>query len=199
MHWQLQFFPACTHHVFLSHCREDRGWLVNPLADAMRDRRLIPWVDQHDYPYGRTSFQALRDGILRSRHVVFLVTDAMLQQPRGWSIIELAWAELLQDNLREPGGVLQNVSLPLFFVAREDARLPRCAWFPVIDRARFHLPADGNPVLWALHQIDAFVAREVQQGLDNVAWLDGDSRSRLRLKKRAGLIERITALRPAII
>lgn len=81
---------------------------------------------------------------------------------------------------------------------RRDARPPAHS-VGRSNRARFHLPADGNPVLWALHQIDAFVAREIQQGLDNVAWLDGDSRSRLRLKKRAGLIERITALRPAII
>lgn len=123
----------------------------------------------------------------------------MLQQPRGWSFIELAWAELLQDNLQEPGGVLQTVSLPLFFVARQDSRLPQCAWFPMIDRARFHLPADGDPVHWASRQIEAFVMREAQQGLENVIWLDGDTRSRKRLKKRAGLIERITAIHPVAL
>ena len=83
MHWEIQFFPLCTHHVFLSHCREDRQWLLHDVCEELQRREVIPWFDQHDYPYGRASFQALRDCVLKSRHVVFFVTDAMLSQARG--------------------------------------------------------------------------------------------------------------------
>jgi hypothetical protein len=196
MLWQIQFYPFCTHHIFLSHCREDRERVVFPLCDLLEDQHFIVWLDQHDYPYGRPSFQALRDGILKSRHVVFLITEAMLEQPRGWSMVESAWAELLQENLREPGGVLQTVSLPLIFVAPDDPRLRRSAWFPIADRAVFHQAADGDAVTWAARQIEDFIMREAQRGLDNVAWLEQDTRSRARLRKRQGLIERITAIHP---
>ncbi|HEX7380139.1 MAG TPA: toll/interleukin-1 receptor domain-containing protein [Pirellulales bacterium] len=138
MLWQIQFFPFCTQHIFLSHCCEDREDFVFPLCGALERRRVIVWLDQHNYPYGRTSFQALRDGILKSRHVVFLVTEAMLEQRRGWSTVELAWADLLQENLRELGGILQTVSLPIMLVPPDDPRLRRSAWFPCVDRAVFY-------------------------------------------------------------
>ncbi len=57
MLWQIQSFPSCTHHVFLSHCREDREWLVFPLEEELRRRGVIPWLDRHEYPYGRTWLQ----------------------------------------------------------------------------------------------------------------------------------------------
>jgi len=196
MLWQIQFFPLCTHHVFLSHCREDRDWLVFPLYEDLWRLGIIPWLDLHEYPYGRTSFEALRDGVLKCRHVVFLVAQAMLAQARGWGIIELAWAELLQENLREPGGVLHNVALPLFFLDRGDERLLRSAWLPVRDRAVFHHPPE-DPVAWASQQVRAFVLREQQRGLDNALWLKQDTQTRARLEARQGLVDRITAQHPA--
>ena len=117
MFWQIQSFPACTHYVFLSHCGEDREWLVLPLYERLQSLGIVPWLDRHDYPFGRTSLEALRDGVLKSGRII-LVTKAMLEQSRGWSVVELAWAELLQDNLREAGAALQNVSLPLFFLGK---------------------------------------------------------------------------------
>jgi len=68
MLWQLRSFPACTHHVFLSHCSEDRASLVMPLYEALQAQGIIPWLDLHDYPYGSRSFEALRNGVLWSRH-----------------------------------------------------------------------------------------------------------------------------------
>lgn len=40
----------------------------------------------------------------------------MLDQPCGWSVVELAWAELIQENLRLPGATLQTIVLPLFLL-----------------------------------------------------------------------------------
>jgi hypothetical protein len=189
-------FPACTHHVFLSHCREDREWLVFPLYEALQARQIIPWLGQHDYPYGRTSFAALRDEIVKCRHTVFLITEGMLAQSRGWGIIELAWADLLQENLHEAGGVLQNIVLPLFFLPPDHALLPRTAWQAVRDRGVFHKPEHGPEAAWAVHQIAEFLTREAERGLINAAWLRHDSHARARLNTRPGLLNRIKALHP---
>ncbi len=197
MLWQAQFFPRCTHHVFLSHCREDRDWLVRPLNAALQEQTVTTWLDLHDYPYGRTSFGGLRDGIVSSRHVVFLVTEAMLTQPRGWALVELAWAHILQENMHEAGGELQCVALPLFFLDRASAPLDRSAWHSIVDRAAYHHPRDGDAVVWATQQIVAFLLREEQRGLDNSRWLEADSRAHERLGQRPGLIDRITARNPA--
>ena len=196
MFWQLQFFPRCRWHVFLSHCREDMEWLIDPLYEALRQEAIIPWLDRHDYPYGRPSLNALRDGVLKCRHTVFLVTDAMLDQPRGWGIVELVWAYLLEENLREADEDLQTIVLPLFFLRRDDERILRSVWQSIHDRAAFHRPQDGAPVAWALHQISSFLQRGEERGLDLAAWLESDSRAYARLKKRPGLIERITNLHP---
>ncbi len=196
MLWQLQFFPVCTHHVFLSHSREDRDWLVFPLCEALRKEAIIPWLDRHDYPYGRASFAALRDGVLKCRHSVFLVTQATLTQSRGWGIVELAWADLLQENLREAGAALQNVILPLFFLPQNDERLPRSAWQSIRDRASFHRPEDGDAVRWAVRQVRGFLEREAKLGLDIATWLEQDSRAHTRLGARQGLVDRITARYP---
>ena len=84
MFWQIASYPFCEFHVFLSHCAEDRDWLILPVYDALAQRGIIPWLDREDYYYGRDSRSALRDGLLRSRHVVFFITQAMLDNSRGW-------------------------------------------------------------------------------------------------------------------
>lgn len=199
MFWQIQFFPPCTHHVFLSHCREDREWLVCPLKEGLERRGILSWLDLHDYPYGRTSLEALRDSVLQCRHTVFLVTANMLEQPRGWGIIELAWADLLQENLRETGGTLQNIMLPLFFLAHDNERLARSAWQPLRDRAVFHHPRDGDALAWALRQIEDFLLREMQRSADLSAEIRQDRQWRRRLAVHGGLIERVTGGEPALI
>lgn len=197
MQSHILFFPPCAHHVFLSHCAEDRERLVLPLYSTLRSQRFRPWIDRHDYPYGRTSFAALRDEILKCRHTVFLVTEAMLAQPRGWCVIELAWADVLQENLPTTSGVLQNIILPLFFVPQGHALLPRTVWQSVRDRGVFHRSEDGDEVAWAAQQIIRFIGREEDRGRDCSAWLRADKDSRERINARPGLARRIRALDPA--
>ena len=100
MFWQITSFPKCEHHAFLSHCAEDRAVLVRPVYDRLLAAGVVPWLDQEHYYYGRDSRAALRDGILRSRHVVFFITDAMLDTPRGWCVFELAMTEVAELNFR---------------------------------------------------------------------------------------------------
>ena len=189
MFWQVTGFPPCSHHAFLSHSQEDRESLVLPVQKALRDRGLVTWIDQDDYSYGRSSRDALRHGILCSRHVIFFVTDAMLASPRGWCVLELALTELLESNMQISGGQLANIALPLFLVPQDDARLPRSVWQVGRDRGHFYRPAhDGSPVEWCHREIVNFLDRERQL-------FDQTKRDKLlakQIRSRPGLFERVT-------
>src|SRR5690349_5256766 len=136
--WTISSFPRCKFHVFLSHSAEDRGWLVLPLFDALQKRAIIPWIDLHHFPLGAESFEALRESILGCRHIVYLLTLATLDNPRGWTSLERAYGGLLQENLRGPGLEYCHIELPLFFLPREHETLPRTIWQPILGRGRFH-------------------------------------------------------------
>lgn len=199
MFWQITTFPLCQHHVFLSHCAGDREWLVRPVADRLKQQQIIPWLDQEDYYYGRNSRTALRDGLLRSRHVVFFVTLAMMDYRRGWCPMELAYADLIQANLLQAGGPLVNLMLPLFFLQRNDAELTRTVWNEPRDRGEFHSAADGDPVDWAVCRIGDFLRREQDLALD-MSKLFRRGPQRAALNERAGgLVQRVTAFDPGPI
>lgn len=195
MLWQVASFPKCEHHVFLSHCAEDRDALVSPVYDRLVATGVTPWLDREDYYYGRDSRAALRDGILRSRHVVFFVTRAMLTVPRGWCVLELALAELLELSFRVRGGQLANVFLPLFLIPQASADLPRSVWQLARDRGRFH--AGGDPVEWCAAEIRAFLVRERRLALDVARQVKGDPALAKLLNQTPGLIDRVTKFHPA--
>ena len=199
MFWQIASFPRCERHVFLSHCAEDRTTLVSPVYDELTRRNIIPWLDYEDYYYGRDSRTALRDGLLRSRHVVFFVTLNMMEYSRGWCMMELAYSDLLQANLVCAGGPLLNLELPLFYLDPSDVELQRTAWSAVRDRGIFYHPDDGDMVAWSVDQIAAFLHREQDLTLDMAkvvlpGWPVYDS-----LIERPGLVERVTQFDPGPI
>lgn len=194
MFWQIASFPKCEHHVFLSHCAEDRDGLVSPVYDRLVSAGITPWLDREDYYYGRDSRAALRDGLLRSRQVVFFVTDAMLAVARGWCVLELALTELLELSFRAPGGQLANVFLPLFLVPQADERLPRSVWQLVRDRGRFLTP--GDPVGWCVAQIHQFLAREQRLARELAGMARKDPAFAKLLNKTTGLADRITKFHP---
>src|ERR1035437_7632999 len=132
--WEIASFPHCEHHVFLSHCAEDRRWLVDPLHARLKSHQIIPWIDRHHYLAGTDPYEALREGVLKCRHIIFLITLAMLEQARGWANLEKGYAGILQDNLREGTVDLCHVEFPLFFVARDNPVLARSIWSPVAPK-----------------------------------------------------------------
>src|SRR5204863_9945 len=73
--------------------------LVHPVFEVLAIAKYQPWLDQHHYPLGQGAFEALREEILRCRHVVYFVTAPFLAQGRGWNSVENAYANLLQENL----------------------------------------------------------------------------------------------------
>ncbi len=159
MFWTISQFPNCDHQVFLSHCSEDKPWLVEPLYHRLQAMSppVIPWVDRHHWPRGVPPYQALRDGILRCCHIVYLITLKSLDVSRGWQIFEKAYGGLVQDSFSFGGRQLSRVELPLFFVARNDPVLARSIWFPMVHNGEFHNPVDGPEVEWAVRQIHRFV------------------------------------------
>lgn len=199
MFWQIASFPRCQYHVFLSHCAIDRSWLIDHVYDELRRRRIIPWLDREDYPYGRKSRTALLDGLLWSRHVIFFITLGMMDYRRGWCPMELAYSNLLQDNLNHPGGPLLDLELPLFFLDRNDPELPRTAWNVLRDCGRFHHPADGPPVPWAVDQIVSFLRREQDLALDRAKLLVPGQRDHDAILGRPGLVDRVTQFDPSPI
>lgn len=197
MFWQITSFPRCDHHVFLSHCQEDRDTLVRPVYDRLMAAGVIPWLDQEDYYYGRDSRAALRDGVLRSRHVVFLVTDALLTSARGWCVYELALAEFAELNFRFAGGQFAHLFLPLYLVSQEDVRLPRTVWQAARDRGRFYdHPADGSVVAWCAREIQDFLTREQKLSTELAGVARQDAAVAARLKLTPGLFDRVTKFHP---
>lgn len=168
-----------------------------PVFERLQQRGLVPWIDRHDYPFGRGSRAALRDSILTCRHTVFFVTPAMLTQARGWCVQELAWAELLQDNLLHPGGPsLLNVTLPLYFVSPGDTRLPRSVWQTGRERGPFR-PKGVRRVEWAVEQIVGFAEREKKQAERFAAHALDSTTFRAHLLAKSGVFERVTRFLPA--
>jgi hypothetical protein len=165
--WRISHFPLCEHHVFLSHCAEDRDDLVVPLHRALVESGVTTWIDRHDYALGRNAFEVLREEILRCRHVVFLVTRSMLRQGRAWTAVELAHASLLQQRLRHRDVELAHCLLPLFLVPRDDPVLARSAWNVIRERGEFFTGSDRAKVRragWCADRIVAFVENEERWG-----------------------------------
>jgi TIR domain len=194
--WSVAAFPSCTHHVFLSHCREDHDDLVRPVYELLATNNISGWLDREDYHYGRDSRTALRDAILRSRHTVFFVTPALLATGRGWCVLELAYAELLQASLVRPGGALANVILPLFFVPQSDDALPRTVWQLARDRGRFCDAPSAGRADWAVAEIARFLRDEQRIAADCAAFYKQDKAFRKELAARTGLTERATQFDP---
>jgi hypothetical protein len=198
--WRVEFFPKCRFHVFLSHSREDHDELVRPVYDRLVERRIAPWIDRHHYPYGADSRSALQQSLVECRHTVFFVTESLILSSRGWCVLELAYAELLQRSVLAPSGPLSNIFLPLLFIPQSHALLPRTVWQAIRDRGNFHDTAkDLDPVAWACAEIERFLKREQQTAAQLKARARRDGTFRQSLPLANGLRDRITKFEPQTI
>ena len=135
--------------------------------------------------------------MLSARHVVFFVTDAMLQSARGWCVLELAYAEILDANLQGRGGKLAHAFLPLFLVEQGDPRLPRTVWQAVRDRGHF-MPKDStlSTAAWCQREIRDFLRREQQKCNDVNDSCRMDGRLAGDIDQTPGLLVRVTRFQP---
>ena len=195
--WKVERLPRCTHHVFLSHCAEDRVRLVQPVYRELGSNHYLPWIDHHHYPRGQGSFAALREGIILCRHVVYFVTAPFLSQGRGWSSVELAYSNLLQENFYFRWE-LCHIHFPLFFVPQDKESLLRSAWAPLVERGRFYPPGrvDSGAVHWATQEIIAFIRQEEKRGASLVDQVKNDPSLQPFLEYERYLLKRITCEYP---
>lgn len=196
--WRVKSLPRCTHHVFLSHCAEDRNRLVIPVFRALENAGYSPWLDQHHYPAGQNPYEALREGIIRCRHVVYFVTGQFLAQGRGWNSVENAYTSLLQANLCEGPLELCHIQLPLIFLPHGHVILARSGWAPLISRARFYAPGrvDSAAVNWAAQQIIDFIKQEEARGAQLAIQIQNDPGLQPLLAAEPNLLRRIMCADP---
>ena len=199
--WRVRHYPRCTHHVFLSHCAENRRTLVHPVYTGLQKDQYLPWLDRHHYPRGQGAFAALREAIIRCRHVVYFVTEEFLSQGRGWNSVETAYSELLQANLMQPALVLCNLQLPLFFLPRNHETLERSAWGSFVQSGRFYPPGkvDGGAVNWAHQEIAAFIKQEENRGHSLATQIEKDPSFQRILADEKNLLSRVMCAYPSPI
>ena len=200
--WTVDYWPRVGCHVFLSHSAEDRDRLVLPVYEELRKQQIIPWIDRHDYPAGRNSVEALREEILRCRHVVYFVTSAMLRQGRGWPPMERTLASVAQEQAVWKGIEFQHSELPLLFVERDHPVFQRSVWQPLLmksisfstSRAKRESRRD-----WAVRKVIEFVDQEFRWAEDVRKRLRHDADARNHFAGSVNLLRRIRAVDPAMI
>lgn len=198
--WTITHWPVCGFHVFLSPAAEDRESLVLPVLEQLQTHQISSWVDQHQFPTGRDSQEALRESILRCRHMIYFITPAMLKQGRGWTAIESAYGDLVQRQLNLPSAALMQFELPLFFLPPAHHGLQRTAWRRLADRGAFHRTGRKanplSPVDWAVREVTSFVRREEVQAESVAGRLQVDSELNARCHRDANFADRVQAITP---
>lgn len=171
-----------------------------PVYEALQSKGLFPWIDQHHYPAGMNSFDALREEIASSRHVVYFITSALLRLRRGWVAVERAYASLMQQHLTFGSIDLCHVELPILFVPQSHPVLLRSIWAPILQRAaiwRGSSRASAGQVEWAAKLIERFVRKEQKWGLDLAENIEIDEELQRLVASDANLRDRIVAAAPA--
>lgn len=197
--WQISHWPPCEFHVFLSHCAEDRECFVIPLQHELERRQITSWIDRHDYPLGTGACEALREGLLKCRHIIYLVTRETLKRARGWVALEKTYGDMIQSQFRHQELELSHVELPLYFVRHDDGVLSRSIWQTVREKGRFYENtnvATTKAVSWAADQIDKFVRAEEQRGPSVAENVEQDPLMREQFGKDPNQLRRILANDP---
>ena len=135
---------------------------------ALRAAGVASWYDRRHFPLANDGFEALRKGLAESRHVVYLITRATLENRRGWQLLERVLAAQVQDAFRSAGNELVRYELPLVLLPDDAAArdtLNRSIWQPVMGRAAF-CPVDGPAAVdWAAEQIVRFILQEQEHAV----------------------------------
>ena len=163
MIWGPTSIPPMAFHVFLSHTSVDKPWLLDPLDRELADAGITAWYDRRHFPRATDGFEALRTGLVASRHVVYLITQATLENRRGWQLLERCYAALLQDVFRRHGRELVHLELPLIYLPDDvetREKLGLSIWQPLLTKARFCPPGTRDAVGWAVHEIRQFLRQE---------------------------------------
>jgi hypothetical protein len=200
--WLIHDWPLVGFHAFLSHSAEDRDSLVLPVFERLQQRNFVPWIDLFEYPLGRDPLDALRDEILRCRHVIYFITPAMLRQGRGWCAAERTIADQIQRQVIWQGKELQHIEMPLIFVEPDHAMLRRSLWQPILQRGVHYRKSRRNTkesrVDWAVRMISQFIEREAEWARDVRAKLRRGAPAWQHFQQESRLIRRLRARNPPL-
>jgi hypothetical protein len=200
--WDIRHWPEPSFHTFLSHCAEDREPLIWRIHERLQELRLMPWFDQRDYPLAQDPFHALRNQLIRCRHIIYFITPAYLRQGRGWVAAERTYAELIQRHFDVQSTSWWSFELPLIFLPNKPEsldHLQRSAWSTLIPRAvwydRRRLRRQSR-VEWAADQIVKLVASQYADSQLFAHRLLNDPDMVQRLDQSMGLRNRLTSAFP---
>jgi hypothetical protein len=89
---------------FISHVNEDAAEVAELKAAIQgasgRGRRSLDcFLDKHNWELGNPNKRVIRDNLMKSDHLLLWVTPAFLRSRRGWTWLELAYAELIEEQL----------------------------------------------------------------------------------------------------
>lgn len=137
------------HDFFISHVAEDQSEVVRLKQElesiALEDgARFRCFLDVEDWPTGVPGSEAIRDVLLRSRHVILWITPRYLGAgSRGWVWYELAYAELIQNSIkfRNIGKRYYPYILPIF----HDINVADLERTPLLDFWGFALERAKGP------------------------------------------------------
>ena len=201
--WKIEHWPELTHDAFLSHCREDKDDLVFPVFQQLALANVFPWFDWQDYPVGMKSLEALRQELVKCRHVIYFITPNLLKQGRGWCAVERSCSDLIQRHFEFSSSTLWNFELPLVFLPRNSSSLKKLVptvWLPVLERGVwFDARSDQRlgQVEWATEQIQLLLQQQRASQQATTHRLQSDPALHQALQRVPGLADRITSAMPA--
>ena len=73
--------------VFISHASEDKAAVARPLTEALRERGLKVWLDEHELTVGDSLSQKIDAGLARSRFGIVVLSPQFFAKP--WPVREL--------------------------------------------------------------------------------------------------------------
>lgn len=197
--WTIERWPELGFHAFLSHCAENRDRLVMPVFQELQRRKLIPWFDRHHYPLATDPFGALRNNLLRCRHVIYFITPQLLRQGRGWCATERTLAELIHAHFRIRELQLWNFELPLLFVDRTDLQLQRSVYASAASlgvRCPHPLSQSKKCINWSVEQIQRLIEQQYVQTEVMTDSIRIDESLHSHIDSLTGLLRRVTTTAP---
>lgn len=200
--WIIDNWPTCQFHVFLSHVREDTETLIEPLAALLEQHGVIVWGDWKHFGEPRDSLQLLRDKLLKSRHVVYILTENALSQGRGWLAAERAYAALIQSALTIETFRTLDVELLLLTLPKSHDLVSQSAWHPLLaEKQAFSLASStvSDQVANCCQRILDMIRNVERNGATLLEVIQQDPMLRHQLGLTANLEDRITGAAPSIL
>lgn len=67
--------------LFISHASEDKHEIAEPLADALREQGIKPWIDTQQLTVGDSLYKKINEGLANSRYGVVILSPNFFAKP----------------------------------------------------------------------------------------------------------------------